>query len=116
LNEEINPEECIFSFGLGFGRFSKEKISSVEEKNLFPFFSYLRDKGRFLGDTAKRASESPARLDFTHDIIGVNDTELGFGCRSEERDVEQGHDPSQNSEPKNSFVSQNKSSHLLIPS
>jgi len=36
----------------------------------------LREEGGFLGDTAKRAPESAAGLDFPHHIIGVGDAEL----------------------------------------
>jgi hypothetical protein len=45
---------------------------------LLPLF-YLGDKSGLLGDTAKRISESPARLNLTHHIIGIEDAELVFG-------------------------------------
>jgi len=80
LDEEIDTEKGISPFGLRLGRFSKEEVSGVEEKDFFPFFFYLGDKGRFLGDTTKRAPESPTGLDLTHHIIGVDDAELDFGC------------------------------------
>jgi len=85
LDEEINAKECVSPFGLRLGKFSKEEVSSVEEKGASPFFFYLGDKSRFLGDTTKRAPESPARLDLTHHIIGVNEAEMDFGYCLKER-------------------------------
>jgi hypothetical protein len=79
LDEEIETKECISSFGLRLKRFSKEEVSGVKEKDLSTLFFYLRDKCRFLGDTTKRAPESPAGLDLTHHIIGVDDAELDLG-------------------------------------
>jgi len=89
LDEEINTKECISSFGLRLRRFSKEEVSGVEEKDFFSFFFYLGDKGRFLGDTAKRAPESPAGLDLTHHIIGVDNAELDFGRCQCKRSMEE---------------------------
>jgi len=85
LKEEINTKKSISSFGFRLRKFSKEEVSSVEEKDLSPLFFYLGDKGRFLGDTTKRAPESPTGLDLTHHIIGVDDAESDFGCCLEER-------------------------------
>jgi hypothetical protein len=89
LDEEIDTKECISSFGLRLRRFSKEKVSGVKEKDLSTLFFYLRDKCRFLGDTTKRAPESPAGLDLTHDIIGVDDAELDSGCGFDEGSIGQ---------------------------
>jgi hypothetical protein len=58
----------------------KQEISGVEEKEFLSFFPELVDERRFLGDTAKRIPESPAGLNFTHHIIGVDDAPLNFGC------------------------------------
>jgi hypothetical protein len=74
LDKEINTKKCISSFSLCLRKFSKEEVSSVEEKDLSSLFFYLRDKGRFLGETAKRASESPTGLDLAHNIIGVDNS------------------------------------------
>jgi hypothetical protein len=62
-------------------RFSEKQVSGIEEKDLFPFLFHLGDKRGFLGNTAKRASKSPTRLDLTHHIIRIDDAELilGFG-------------------------------------
>ncbi|OGP90052.1 MAG: hypothetical protein A2157_00070 [Deltaproteobacteria bacterium RBG_16_47_11] len=84
MDEEINPKKSISSFGLRLGRFSKEEVSGVEEKDFVPLFFYLGDKSRFLGDPTKRAPESPTGLDFTHHIIGVDDVELDLGCGLDE--------------------------------
>jgi hypothetical protein len=65
LDEEIHAEKGIPTFGFGLEGLTKEEISRIEEKNLFPFFSHLGDQCRFLGDTAKRAFESTAGFDFT---------------------------------------------------
>jgi hypothetical protein len=65
LNEEINTKEGVSSLGLRLRRFSKEEVSGVEEKDLFPLFFHLGDECGFLGDPAKGISESPARLDLT---------------------------------------------------
>jgi len=80
LDEEINTKECIPPFGLRLRRFSEEEVTSFEEKDLSSLSFYLRDKSRFLGDTTKRAPESPTGLDLTHHIIGVDDAEMDFGC------------------------------------
>jgi hypothetical protein len=76
LDKEIGTKERISPFGFRLKRFSKEEVSGIEEKDLFPLFSYLGNKGRFLGDTAKRTPESPTGFDFTHHIIGIDDREL----------------------------------------
>jgi len=89
LDEEIDTKKSVSSFGFSLRRFSKEKVSSVEEKDPSPLFFYLRDKGRLLGDTTKRAPESPTGLNFTHHIIGVNDAELDFGCCKCKRSMEE---------------------------
>jgi hypothetical protein len=89
LDEEIDTKECISSFGLRLRRFSKEEVSGVKEKDLSTLFFYLRDKCRFLGDTTKRAPESPAGLDLTHHIIGVDDAELDSGCGFDEGSIGQ---------------------------
>jgi hypothetical protein len=79
LDEEVNTKEGIPAFGFCLRRFSKKKISGVEEKDLPPFLFHLGDQSRFLGNTAKRISESPTRLDLPHQIIGIEDAELIFG-------------------------------------
>jgi len=68
-------------------RFSKKEISGIKKEDLPPLFFYLGDKGGFLGDTTKRTSESPTGFDFAHHIICVNDAELGFGRRVEQRGI-----------------------------
>jgi hypothetical protein len=80
LDEEIDTEEGVTPFGLRMKRSSKEEIPCIEEKDVPPLLSYLGNQSRFLGDTTKRISESPTRLDFTHHIIGVDNAELSFGC------------------------------------
>src|SRR4030042_1761870 len=80
LDEEVNAEEGVFYFGFGPGKFSKEKVSCVEKKDLCAFLFHFRDQCRFLGDPAKRASKSAAGLDLAHHIIGIDNTEMGFGC------------------------------------
>jgi hypothetical protein len=76
----MNTEEGVLPFGLCLKRFSKEEISCVKEKDLPPLLFYLGNQSRFLGDTTKRTSESPTRLDLTHHIISVDNAELSFGC------------------------------------
>jgi hypothetical protein len=80
LDEEVNTKKGIPAFRFRLKRFSKEEVSCVEEKNLSPFLFHLRDKGRFLGNAAKRVSESPTGFDLSHHIVGVNDAEQGLGC------------------------------------
>jgi hypothetical protein len=92
LDEEFDAKECIPSFGVCLRRFPEEEVSRVEEKDLSSLFLYLGDKGRFLGDAAKRVSESPTGFDFTHHIVGVDDAELDFGCGLHKRNAELGHD------------------------
>jgi hypothetical protein len=79
LDEEIHTKKSVSSLGLRLRRFSKEKVSGVEEKNLSSFFFYLGDKSRFLGDTAKRIPESPTGINLSHHIIAVDNTESDFG-------------------------------------
>ena len=79
MDEEIDTEQVILAFGFCWGMFPEKEISGVEKENLPPFFSYLRNESGFLGDTAKRISESPTRLDLTHHIIRIEDAELVFG-------------------------------------
>src|SRR4030042_6896387 len=80
LEEEVSAEEGVFFFGFGLGKFSKEKVSCVEKKNLCTLLFHFRDQVGSLGGTAKGASESPAGLHLTHHIIGVDNCELVFWC------------------------------------
>lgn len=73
-------EKGVSAFGVCLRRFSEEEISGIEEKSLSPFFFYLSDNCRFLGDTAKGTPESTAGFDLSHYVIGVDDAELDFGC------------------------------------
>ncbi len=79
MDEEINTKKRILALGFCLRGFSKKKISCIEEEDLFPFLFYLGDKSGFLGNTAKRVSKSPARLDLTHHIIRIEDAELILG-------------------------------------
>ena len=79
LDEKIHSEEGVLAFGFRLERLSKKEVSGIEKEDFFTLFFYLGDKGRFLGDTAKRVPESPAGLNFSHHIIGVDDSELDFG-------------------------------------
>jgi hypothetical protein len=79
LDEEINTKKGVPALSFCLRRFSKKKISGVEKEALPPFLFHLGDKSGSLGNTAKRISESAARLDLTHHIIGIEDAELVFG-------------------------------------
>ena len=79
LDEEIDAEKRIPALGFVVKRFSKEKISGVEEEDILSFLFHLGDESGFLGHTAKRVSESPAGLDLTHHVVRINDTELVLG-------------------------------------
>ena len=85
MDKEINTKESISPLGFRLRKFSKEEVTRVEEKDFSPLFFYLGDKSRFLGDTTKRAPKSPARLNLTHCVIGVDKAELDFGCCLKER-------------------------------
>jgi len=78
VDEEVNTKKGIPAFGFCLRRFSKKKIPGVEEEDLPPFLFHLGGQSGFLGDTAKRVSESPARLDLAHHIIRIEDAELGL--------------------------------------
>jgi hypothetical protein len=79
LDEEVNTKQGIPAFGFCLRRFSEKEIPGVEKEDLPPFFFDLGNESGFLGNTAKRISESPTRLDFTHHIIRIEDAELGLG-------------------------------------
>jgi hypothetical protein len=79
LDEKVDTKQVIPAFGFCLGRFTKKEISGVEKENLPSLFFYLGNESGFLGDTAKRISESPTRLDLTHHIIRIEDAELVFG-------------------------------------
>jgi hypothetical protein len=85
LDEEVHTKQSIPAFGFCLGRFSKEKVSGIKEKDLPPFFFHLGDKSRFLGDPTKRTSESATGFHLTHHIVSVDDAELNFGCSLVER-------------------------------
>ncbi len=74
----MGAEKGIPAFGLGWRRFSKEKIPGVEEEKPLPFLFHLGDKRGLLGDTAKRVSESPAGLDLAHHIVRIDDGKRVF--------------------------------------
>jgi len=76
VDEQINTEKSIPAFGFCLGRFSEKKIPGVEEEDLLPCLLDLGGQRRFLGDTAKRVSESPTRLDLAHHIIRIEDAKL----------------------------------------
>jgi len=78
VDQEVNAEKGVSPFGFRLGRQSKKEISGVEEEDFPPFLLHLGDKRGFLGNAAKRVSESPARLDLAHHIIRVDDAELGL--------------------------------------
>jgi hypothetical protein len=86
LDEEIHTKEGIPPFGFGLEGPTKKEVSCIEEKDFPPILFHLGDKGGFLSDTAKGASKSPAGLDFTHHIIGINDAELCFRGSLERKD------------------------------
>jgi hypothetical protein len=85
VDEEINTKKGIPAFGFGLRRFSKKKITGVEEEDLPPFLFHVGDKGGLLGDTAKRISESPTGFDLAHHVIRIEDAELGLWRRERER-------------------------------
>ena len=78
VDKEVNAEKGIPAFGFRLRRQSKKEISGVEEEDFSPFFFHLGDQRGFLGNAAKRVSESPARLDLAHHIVRVDDAELCF--------------------------------------
>jgi hypothetical protein len=85
VDEEIDTKKSIPAFGFCLRRFSKEKIPGVEEQDLPPLLFHLGDQSGFLGDTAKRVSESAARLDLAHHIICIENAELGLWRRERKR-------------------------------
>jgi len=87
-------------------RFPKKEISTVKEEKLSTLFFSLGDKSRFLGDTAKRAPESPTGLDLTHHIIGVDNAELESGCCLGKGNVALGHEKPENNKRKDSSIFQ----------
>jgi hypothetical protein len=78
VDEEVNAEKGVTAFGFRLRRHSKKEIPGVEEEDFPPFLPHLGDKRGFLGNAAKRVSESPARLDLAHHIIRIDDAELGL--------------------------------------
>jgi hypothetical protein len=69
-------------------RLSEEEVSGIEEKDPSPLFSELGNKGRFLGETAKRVPKSAAGLDLAHHIIRINDGESDFSPTENKRGME----------------------------
>jgi hypothetical protein len=88
VDEEINTKKGIPAFGFCLRRFSKKKIPGVEEENFPPLRFDLGDQSCFLGDTAKRAPESPTGLDLSHHIVRINNGELNSGCTRGRMDME----------------------------
>jgi hypothetical protein len=79
MDKEIDTKQVIPALGFCLGRFTEKEISGVEKENLSPLFSCLGNERGLLGDTAKRISESPTRLNLTHHIVSIEDAELAFG-------------------------------------
>ena len=67
---------------------AEEEVTGIEEKEGSALFFQLGDKGRFLGETAKRAPKSAAGLDLAHHIIRINDRELNLGSTLNKRRIE----------------------------
>jgi hypothetical protein len=61
-----------------WGGFRKKRFPVVEEEDFPPFLLHLGDQRGFLGNAAKRGSESAARLDLAHHIIRIDDAELSL--------------------------------------
>jgi hypothetical protein len=78
LDEKIDTQEGIPLFDLCLRRFSKKEVSCVEEEDFPPVAFRLMNDRCFLGDTAKRTPESPARFDLAHDIVCVDNAKLDF--------------------------------------
>jgi hypothetical protein len=78
VDEEIDTKKGLPAFGFCLRRFSKKEIPGVKEQDLPPLLFYLGDQRGFLGDTAKRISESPTGFNLTHHIIRIEDGELGL--------------------------------------
>jgi hypothetical protein len=76
VDEEVDTKKGLPAFGFCLRRFSKKEIPGVEEQDLPSLLFYLGDQRGFLGDTAKRISESPTGFNFTHHIIRIEDGEL----------------------------------------
>jgi len=89
LDEEFRPEKPVLLFRLCLRRLSEEEVSGIEEKDPSPLFSELGNKGRFLGETAKRVPKSAAGLDLAHHIIRINDGDLDFGTPLNKRGMEE---------------------------
>jgi len=81
LDEKFGSQKCISPLGFRLRRFSEKEISRIEKKDSFPRALPLIDQCRFLGDTAKRVPESPARFNLSHHVIRIDNAELGDGCR-----------------------------------
>jgi hypothetical protein len=88
LDDEVSTEESVLLFRLCLRRLSEEEVSGIEEKDPSPLFSELGNKGRFLGETAKRVPKSAAGLDLAHHIIRINDRELNLGSTLNKRRIE----------------------------
>jgi hypothetical protein len=114
LDEEIHAQKGIFAFRLRLRKFSKKQISCIQEKDFLPFASQLLNQRCFLGDTAKRASESSAGLDLAHHIVGVDDAELDLRCGMEERSMGKIQNESEDQKNKN-FLEFHETLFLIRP-
>jgi hypothetical protein len=78
LDQEVNTKKGVPPLRFGLKRISKKEIPGVKEEDLPPLLLHLGDKRGFLGNAAKRVSESSARLDLPHHIVRIDDAELGL--------------------------------------
>ena len=80
MDEEARAKQGVSPFRIRLRESSKKEISCIEEENLLPLPSDLRDERGFLGEAAKGTSESAAGLDLTQHIVRIDNDELNLGC------------------------------------
>jgi hypothetical protein len=92
LDEKFYAEEGVFAFGLGLEGLSKEEVSGIDKEYFFALLFDPGNQGRFLGDPAKRVSKSPAGLNLSHHIVGVDDGEVSLRRSPSHRSIPLGDD------------------------
>ena len=75
MNQDIDLPNGFLFLRLLLGQFEEEKVARIEDEEISPLRCQPLDQCGLLGDPAKGIFVSAAGLNFSLDVVGVNDGE-----------------------------------------